>query len=132
MDAIEKSGEIHEERHDYFTAQCIAEIWERMMHQYVTCVTEGVHFIVSQHDEGATFDQIARDASSPGEGGGAAWKYAPVFNLGSPGGFWQTMAIHEIQQERRRQDIPALLEALGEFADAEMTMRRRWQCERTG
>ena len=131
LSAIEKLGEIHEECPDYFTAPFIAEVWERMMHQYVTCVSEGVHFIVSQHDEGVTFDKLKRFGLIPGEGGGADWKYTPVLNLDSPGGFWATMIIPEIQQERQRQDIQTLIAARGEIVDVD-NKRRRKPCERAG
>ena len=129
--AIEKLGKIHEECHDYFAAPFIAEVWARMMHQYVTCVSEGVHFIVSQHDEGATFDKIKRFATSPGEGGCAAWKYTPVFNLDPPGGFWETVIIPEIQQDRQRQDIQTSIAARGEIVDVG-NKRRRKPGERAG
>ena len=40
----------------------------RTAHQYNACVTEGIHYIVSQYDEGATFGKIIRYASTPGGG----------------------------------------------------------------
>ena len=66
--AIDQLGEIHEERPDYPNASFVAEVWERVMYQYVSCVAEGVHFIVSQHDDGVTFGKIKKICTKPWRG----------------------------------------------------------------
>ena len=51
--------------------------------------------------------------------------------MDSPEGFWSTMVLPEIQQERQRQDIQTLLAARGKLADFE-GKRRKKPGERTG
>ena len=79
------------------------------MYQYDACITEGIHFILGQYDEGITMDKIRRYALAPDANNSTAWKFTPIFDMDDPQGFWQSVILVEIQQQRQRQDISTLV-----------------------
>ena len=101
----------HEDCPEFFTAPFIAETWGRMTPQYNMCVTEGIHYILGQYDDGVTFEKMKRFALTTGPNGGTAWRFAPAFDFYSPEGFWKTAFLPGIQQERQRQDIQSLVDS---------------------
>ena len=104
-----------------------------MMYQYNICVAEGIHYILGQYGEGLTFEKIKRYALTAGPGGGAEWRFTPVFDFDSVEGFWQMMVLPEIQQERQRQDIQSLVAARAKFTSYPPGGRKKkWEEERTG
>ena len=79
--------------------------------QYNACVVEGVHYILSKYDEGVSFEKIKRYALAPDGHGGTAWKFTPIFDFDHDEGFWKSVILPEIRQERQRQDILTLVAA---------------------
>ena len=73
LNAIGRMGEIHEESPEYFAASFLAEMWERAVCQYCTCVAEGIYHIIGRYEEGVTLEKIRRYALSPSSDGGTAW-----------------------------------------------------------
>ena len=113
LNAIDRLNDIHDECPEFFTARFVSETWERMMYQYDACIAEGIHFILGQYDEGITMEKIRRYALSPDANNSTAWKFTPIFDMGDPQGFWQSVILVEIQQQRQRQDISTLVAARG-------------------
>ena len=113
LDAIDRMSEIHEECPECFTVSFLSEMWERMMFQYNACVVEGIHFILAKYDEGVTFEKIRRYALAPDGAKGTAWKFTPIFDFADASGFWKSVIIPEIRQERQRQDITNLVAERG-------------------
>ena len=104
-------NEIHEECPDFSTPSFLTEMWERMVYQYNACVAEGIHFLLSKYEEGISFGEIKRYSMAPDGKGGTAWKYTPIFLFDREDGFWRSVALPGIQQERQRQDIQTLVAA---------------------
>ena len=111
LQAIERSRDIHEDWPEFSTASLVAETWERAMYQYNISFAEGVHYITGEYDEGITFGKLQRFALTPGIDGGAAWRYAPVFDFDIAEAFWKMAALPGIQKERQRQGIQTLAAA---------------------
>ena len=109
LNAIDRLGELHEECPEFFTLSLISEMWERMTYQYTSCVTGGIHYFLAKYDEGITFAKIKRYALVPDGSGGTAWRFAPIFDFNIDDGFWGSVIIHEIRQERQLQDIRNLV-----------------------
>ena len=76
-----------------------------MFFQYNDCVVAGVHYILGKYDEGATFEEIKMYALDPGGQKGEAWKFTPIFDFDREHGFWRSVILPEIRQERQRHDI---------------------------
>ena len=83
------------------------------MHQYNACVAEGVHYILGKYDEGITFEKARRYALAPNSKNQTALRFTPIFDFNRPGGFWRSVVLAEIHQERKRQDINSLVAARG-------------------
>lgn len=109
LNAIDRANEIHEECPEFTTVSFLSEMWERMISQYNAFVVEGIHFILATYDEGATFDKIKRYALAPDGKGGADWEFPPIFDFDNDSGFWKSVIIPEIRQERQRQGIHNLV-----------------------
>ena len=104
-------SEIHEERPEFPTVSFLSEMWERMVYRYGICVSEGVHYILSRYDEGVTLEEIRRYALAPNGQGGTAWRFTPIFDFDDEDGFWRSVILPGIKQERQRQDIMNLVAA---------------------
>ena len=79
------------------------------------CVSEGAHYILGRYDEGVTLEKIRRYALAPHGVGGAAWSFTPIFDFDAESGFWKSVILPEIEQERRRQDIRNLVASRGKL-----------------
>ena len=72
--------------------------------------------------------KIRRYALAPDGQGGTAWKFTPIFDFDDSQGYWQSVILPEIKQERQRQDILSLVAARGKPA----VEKGRRNGERTG
>ena len=79
LDAIDRLNDIHDECPEFFTAAFLSETWERMVHQYNACVTEGIHYILGKYDEGITFEKVRRYALAPNSKNHTTWQFTPIF-----------------------------------------------------
>ena len=113
LEAVDRLNDIRDECPEFFTASFLSETWERMVHQYNACVSEGVHYILGMYDEGITFEKVRRYALAPNSKNQTAWQFTPIFDFDHPDGFWRSVILVEIYQERQRQDINSLVAARG-------------------
>ena len=58
-----------------------------------------------------TLEKIRRYASAPNGEGGDAWKFTPIFDFDHESGFWKSVILPEVKQERQRHDILNLVAA---------------------
>ena len=113
LNAIDRMSDIHDECPEFSTASFLSETWERMVYQYDACIAEGIHYILGRYDEGVTFEKVKRYALAPDAKQGTSWRSTPIFDFDSSDGFWRSVVLLEISQERQRQDINALVAARG-------------------
>ena len=80
--------------------------------QSYDCITEGIHFVLGNYDDGTTPGEIRRYALSPDQKKGAAWEFSPIFDIDGGDMFWRVVIFLEIRHERHRQDICTLVAAM--------------------
>ena len=105
LDAIDRMSETHDECPGFSAASFLSETWKRMVYQYDACIAEGIHYVVGKYDEGVTLGKVKRYALAPDAKQGDAWRFTPIFDFDSEVGFWRSVTLVEINQERQRRDI---------------------------
>ena len=128
LGAIDRMSDIRDECPEFFTAGLLTETWARMVYQYDACIAEEIHYTIGKYDEGVTFGKVKRYALAPDAKQGAAWRFTHIFDFDSEVGFWRSVVLLEINQERRRKDINSLVAERGKA----IPDRRKKETDRVG